>query len=103
MKMHIKDREVELRYTMRALIMYENIMDKPFAPKTTMDIVVFMLCVLLASDKQLQLTLDELLDIIDEDTNIFVEFANWLTDEVTKQNMATQDTHIEVEQGKKKK
>lgn len=103
MKITIKGKEVELKYTIRSLILFENIMNKPFNPEGTMDVIVFYLCILLASDKTLQLTLDELIDAIDNDNQLLVDFSTWLTNEMTKQNMMTQDTHVEVNEDSKKK
>lgn len=101
MKIKIKDKDVELRYSMRALIMYENITNKTFNPQTTTDVMIYFLCVLLSSDKTLQLTLDELLDIVDENPKVLNDFAEWLTGETRKQAVMAQDTHLEVEKSKK--
>lgn len=101
MKINIKGKDVELRYSMRSLIMFENITSKTFNPQTTLDVMIYFLCVLLASDKTLQLTLDELIDIVDEDPKKLEAFSNWLTGEINKQNLLSQDTHVEVDDEKK--
>lgn len=103
MTINIKGKDIELKYTIRSLVLYENIMGKSFQPETTMDVIVFFLCVLLASDKTLQLTLDELIDAIDNDNMLMSKFSEWLTNEITKQNIMSQDTHIEVNDDSKKK
>lgn len=103
MKINIKDKEIELKYTIRSLVLFENIMGKPFNPEGTLDVIVFYLCVLLASDKTLQLTLDELIEAIDNDNKLLVDFSDWLTNEISKQNMMSQDTHVEVTEESKKK
>lgn len=103
MKIKIKDHEVELKQSMRSLIYFENIMDKPFNPQntTTMDLTVLFLCTLLASDKTLQLTYNELIDAIDENPQMFVDYTSWFIEELQKQSMLSQDTHIEVDESKK--
>lgn len=78
MKLQIKDKEVELRYTIRSLIMFENIMNKSFNLEDTQDTVVFFYCIILASDKTVDLTFDEYLDMLDENPNIMTDFADWL-------------------------
>jgi hypothetical protein len=103
MKITIKDKEVELKYTIRSLVLFENIKNESFNLQTTMDVIVYFLCVLLASDKTLQLTLDELIDLIDDDPKLLEDFSTWLTNEMNKQNVMSQDTHIEVKEGSKKK
>lgn len=82
----IDDREVELRYTLRAIMLYENIQGKSFAPESTTDILVFMFCVIMASDKEIKLDFDKFLDMLDENPSLVVEFSEWLTNEVNKNN-----------------
>lgn len=103
MILKIKERDIELRYTMRSLILYENIMNKSFNPQTTLEVMVFFLCVLLGSDKQLHLTLDELIDIVDADNQVLIDFTTWLTEEMTKQSYLTNGDEVKVDEGKKKK
>lgn len=103
MKITIKDHEVELKQTMRSLIYYENIMNKPFNPQeaSTMNLTVLFLCTLLASDKTLQLSYNELIDAIDDNPQMFVDYTTWFIDELQKQSMLSQDTHVEVDESKK--
>lgn len=103
MKIKIKDHEVELKQTMRSLIYFENITNKTFNPQnaTTLDLTVLFLCTLLASDKTLQLSYNELIDAIDDNPQIFVDYTTWFIDELQKQNMLSQDMHVEVDESKK--
>ena len=87
----IKDREVELKYSLRSVMLYENIQKKSFAPETTTDVLVFMFCVIVGSDKDLQLDFNEFLDMIDDNPNLVVEFSNWLVAETTKNNQLSPD------------
>lgn len=87
----IKDRDVELKYSLRSIMLYENIQKKSFAPETTTDVLVFMFCVLVGSDKDLQLDFNEFLDMIDDNPNLVVEFSNWLVAETTKNNQLSPD------------
>lgn len=103
MKINIKDHEVELKQSMRALIYYENVMNKSFNPQntTTMDLTVLFLCTLLASDKTLHISYDELIDAIDDNPQIFVDYTTWFIEEMQKQSTLSQDTHVEVDESKK--
>lgn len=108
MIIEIKDKYVELRYTMRALLLFENVMDKSLMTcmnnedVKTIDVIVFFWCVILASGKKVQLTLEELIDMIDENPLLLSEFSDWLRAETIKQNMLTQNEHVEVNSDKKK-
>lgn len=89
MKLKIKDREVELKYSFRSLILYENIQKKSFAPESTTDVLIFMFCTILASDRDLQLDFNDFLDMIDENPQLVVDFSSWLTAEINKGNTLT--------------
>lgn len=92
MTIKIGDREIKLRYTMRSLMLYENILKKSFAPETTTDVLVFMFCVIMGSAKDLQLDFNEFLDMIDENPSLMTEFAEWLTGEINKNNTLAPET-----------
>lgn len=82
MKITIKDKEIELRQTLRAFIMYENITEKAFEPKTFQDILTFLYCIVLSSSKDYSLiTFDEFIDFIDENHQVLGDMKKWLNDE----------------------
>ena len=84
MKITINDRDIELKYSFRSIMLYENIQNKPFNPTSTTDIIVFMFCVILGSDKEMKLSFDDFLDYMDEHPEVIIEFSNWLTEELDK-------------------
>ena len=86
MTIKIKNQEVELRYSMRALFQYENITGQSFNPKTLQDFCTFFYCVLVSSNKDLDLTFDEFVDYLDEDPSKMSEFASWLNSVMQKNN-----------------
>lgn len=85
MKVTIKEQEVELRYSMRSLFMYEKILGQ-FNPKTIEEFATFFYCVLSSSNKDLDLTFDEFIDFLDEDPSKITEFAEWLSNVMMKNN-----------------
>ena len=86
MKVTIKQQEVELRYSMRALFQYENITGQSFNPKTLQDFCTFFYCVLVSSNKDLDLTFDEFVDYLDEDPSKMSDFASWLNSVMMNNN-----------------
>lgn len=87
MKVTIKEQEVTLRYSMRALFQYENITGQSFNPKTLQDFCTFFFCVLVSSNKDLDLTFDDFIDeVIDPNPQVMNEFAVWLGNTMTKNN-----------------
>lgn len=86
MKLHINDKDVELRWSFRSLLLFENIMQKSFEPKGLTDIITYMYCVIIASDKDLNLTYDDFLFYLDEHPNVITDFSVWLQAAVEKNN-----------------
>lgn len=103
MKIKIQDREVDLKYSFRALMLYENIQKKSFKPETTTDVLVFMYCVIMGSDKDIKLEFNDFLDMVDENPVLVSEFADWLTSEINKNTTLSPDTEEEDEKKKLKK
>ena len=79
MKVKINDREVELKYSFRSFMIYENITGKSFNPTNLTDILVFFYSTILGSDKSAELKFDEFMDMIDLHPALVTEFSEWLT------------------------
>lgn len=103
MKIKIEDKEVELKYSFRSLMLYENIQKKSFAPESTTDVLVFMFCVILGSDKDIKLDFNTFLDMVDDNPQLVVEFGDWLTKEINKQNMLSPDDESDEKKKVKRK
>lgn len=80
MKIKIQDKEIELKKTFRSYVIYESITDKIFNPKTMSDIITYFYSVVLASDKDINLTFDEFIDWLDENEDALNDFEQWLTE-----------------------
>lgn len=86
MKITIKEQEVTLKYGFRALMVYEQILGKTFEPKGITEVLTFMYCVIISSEKNLEFSYDEFLDWIDENPSMIKEFSEWLTETVQRNN-----------------
>lgn len=86
MKLTIKDREIELKYTIRALFIFEKIANKTFTTTSLTDIYLLFYSLIIANEPSIELTFDELIDLCDNDITIFNNFAIWLTKEFEKQS-----------------
>lgn len=78
MKITIDQKEIELKYSIRSLIMFENITEKTFNPQGVGDVVTFFYCVVISSSKDYSLSYDEFLDWLDENSVELRNFATWL-------------------------
>lgn len=90
--MGIKDKEYKLKYTLRALFIYEQITGKVFKLQTITDEYLFFYCVLAANNPDMNLTFDDLIDAIDEDPNIMIQFQDFMKSELEKQNIFIANT-----------
>ena len=101
MKINIKDKEIELKKTFRSYIIFESITDKIFAPKTMSDVATYFYSVVLASDRNIELTFDEFIDWLDENENALNDFEQWLT-EISKVDSQLQSKKKEKKTKEKK-
>lgn len=85
MKLNIKEKEIELKYTIRALFIFEKIANKTFTTTSLTDMYLLFYSLIIANEPSIELTFDELIDICDNDITIFNDFATWLTSEFEKQ------------------
>ena len=69
--MTIKGQDYKLKYTLRALFIYEQITGKAFELKTITDEYLFFYCVLMANNPDSSLTFEELIEAIDEDMGYY--------------------------------
>ena len=98
----INDIEYKLKYTVRALFIYERIMGKPFKFDGIYSEYVLFFCVLVANNPEFQLAFDEFIDLCDDDPKLFNEFRKWFIKELEKQALYADESE-EVEEDSKKK
>lgn len=80
MKIQILGRDIELKATFRAYIIFENITGKSFQQLSTLaDVLTFFYATILGSAKITDISFDAFLDFIDENPNIVAEFSEWMT------------------------
>ena len=91
MKITIKGNEIELKYSIRALMMYENVEGKTFQPKSLQDIMTFFYCVVISSSKDYSITFDDFIDFVDEDNTLITNFTEWLLATTDNQNKLKKD------------
>ena len=82
MDITIKDKTYKLKYTLRALFIYEQITGKVFEMKTITDEYLFFYCLLLANNPDTSLSFDELIDSMDEDMNLMLQYREFLNKEM---------------------
>ena len=84
--MIINNKEYKLKYTFRALMLFEQITNKMFTIESLSDEIIFFYCILLASNPD-TMKFDEFMDYIDDDPTLLTQFQQFLTDEAVKRNV----------------
>ena len=87
MKINIKGKEIELRETYSAHIIYENRMKESFKLEDMGDMFItkymnFLYAIILGSDKKLELTFEEFQDWVDDNMDVLPDFIEWYWDRV---------------------
>ena len=107
MKITIDNREYELKYSFRTLMVYENITNKSFEPKSLTDIINLLYSCIIVNDLtkgNTTITYDNFLDWLEKNPVVLTEFSNWLLDIFNTNNLATKESeNIENDNTVKKK
>ena len=87
MKISYKEKEYELKWSFRALMIYENIVKQSFNPKTITDVILFFYSILCASAKGETIVFDEFMDWVDDNPTSITQFSEWLSGVFTHQDV----------------
>jgi hypothetical protein len=101
-KIKINKKNYNVKYSLRALFLYEQITGKSFEMTTTMDTFVFYYCMILANNPDTKLTFDEFIDAVDSDPKLAVKFTEVLTRQSEKQKMLGNQNEDGEDDGEKK-
>lgn len=84
---NIKGIDYKIKYTIRALFIFEQITGKPFKMETTLDSYLFFYSMILANNKENPLEWDTFLDALDENPLLLKEMEVVMKDEAGKNNL----------------
>ncbi len=98
-KITINGIEYNIKYSIRALFIWEQITGKNFKIETLLDNYIFFYSMILANNKDKVLDWDTFLDALDENPNLFVEMNEVVNSENTKNSVFEQTD----DEGNKKK
>ena len=79
-------KELRLKYTFRAVFMWEAIMGKPFELDGTFTSAFYFVWCLIEANNPGALTMSDLSDSIDADPAVWEYLQTWLAGELTAQN-----------------
>ncbi len=85
--MKIKGNDYKIKYTLRAMFIFEQIKGSAFAINTITDEFIYLYALLLANNSDMELTFDELIDELDNNPELIQEFRKSLIKENEKQSV----------------
>lgn len=100
MTLTINDKDYKVKYTIRALFIFEQITGKPFEMKTLLDNYVLFYSMILANNPDDILSWDDFIEALDNDKKL-IEQLNGVLIEQDKKNSIFQ-VEEETEDGSKK-
>ena len=100
MKVTIKEQEITLKYSMRSLFLYEQKSGESFSPRNLEQYCLYFYCVVMSSNRDLDLTFDDFIDFLDEDPSKITEFAEWLSNVMMKNNFLSNSAQSQEKESK---
>lgn len=91
MEITIKNKQVTLKYSLRAMMMYENVTGTTLNPSGLTDIITFYYCVVLSSSKDYSISFEDFIDWLDENPDSIKEFGLWLQETIKNNNQLKKD------------
>lgn len=89
MNITINGNQYKVKYTIRALFIFEQITGKPFEIKTLLDNYVFFYSMVLANNPDKVLDWDEFIDALDNDKELIAQLTNLVDDYQKKDSIFT--------------
>ena len=86
MTVKINDKEIELKQTIRSLLMYENIKGQSYEPKSLNDILLYLYCVVVASSKDYSFSYDDWIDWVDACPDELTQIVQFIQQTEQNQN-----------------
>lgn len=86
MEITIKEQTYKVKYSIRALFVFEQLTGKSFVLEKMMDFYIFYYAMILANNPDCNLLFDEFIDQCDENPEISKQFQIYLEDYFKKQS-----------------
>lgn len=83
----INGKEYQIKYTIRALFIFEQITGKAFKVDTLLDNYIFFYSMILASNKNDILNWDDFIDALDADPTLFKRMSDIVAEQNKKDNL----------------
>ena len=96
----IKNKQYKVKYTIRALFIFEQITGKPFNIATLFDNYLFFYCLILANNPDNVLDFEDYIDAVDSDKNLYQQLTKAVEEYQKQDNLLSGED--DSEDGQKK-
>ena len=96
----INKKKYTVKYTIRALFIFEQIANKPFEVKTLLDNYILFYSLILANNPDNIIEWDEFIDALDNDKKLILQLNKFMTEQEKKNNILNSED-IKEEDSKK--
>lgn len=80
MKITYKNREIEIKFSFRADMLFEDAVGHSFSGQTETEWLQYFFCTVVANTKDETLKFDEFVDWVSDNPTVFYQFLEWYTD-----------------------
>lgn len=99
----INGKDYKVKYTIRALFLFEQITNKPFQINTLLDNYIFFYCMILANNNDSILDWDDFINAIDDDKNLMKQLTEIQMENQKKNDLVNDDVAEENNESSSKK
>ncbi len=85
MEITIQDKTYKIKYSIRALFIFEQLTGKSFSLDSLMNQYVFYYSMILANNPECTLTFESFIDSCDENPTIMIDFQSYISEVFAKQ------------------
>lgn len=97
MKILIQDREINIKYSFRGFMAYEQITGESFKPQGMKEVITLFYSMVMTADNELSITFDEFIDWLDENPEQLNNFSTFLVENTKRvEALAPKDNKEEV-------
>ncbi len=85
MELTIRDKQYTIKYTLRALFIYEQITGKSFKMQTITDEYIFIYCLILANVPDIEMSFEDFINECDTNPELVISMQKFIAKEMEKQ------------------
>lgn len=91
MKITIKNKEYQVKNTIRAMFVFERLSNKPFKIESLLDLYIYYYSMIVANNPDCTLLFDEFINECDSNPSLMTEIQDYLTQQMNVSNQLAKE------------